>query len=475
MFDTSAMEAVPARCEQSPPPSQGTSTKATMDARRPSTARLCAIRHELRRDPGSPTRNTSLPTVLNALQVTEVNTPVVLQVDPPLVHMRVIIQGLRHDTPGPRPEYLQGRLDPIRSAFADHRYASHKPTAFVPRKCFERRSTLVPHKCGGFVAHPSLVARIMDVGTLFSNLYIETCCDMAALGLIVYEHAATFDREVALVWGRKFTGATMLFLLNRYLALVKYPISSYSIGLQPISTQSGLNWRLALLVLIPGLFPFAANIELYAHTIISNFPYPIGCTWTPAMSPHMYNSFSIAVRTCNIITDLLVLVITWWKTYGIRRAVANAKLKVSLSTLILRDGTIYFLISVLLVMNVLHIALTVSLRFTWIIALEAPLTTILVSRFLLNLREVDSGYGPGSVGDISYPSFVRNPDDAHGGNLANSFISPLGAPLQHGDDPETISTSNGNVGLLDSHGEGWGVHAVRESSETSSAIQEIPV
>ena len=38
-----------------------------------------------------------------------------------------------------------------------------------------------------------------------------------------------------MIWGRKFTGATVLFVLNRYLALFKYPI--YIADLIPISDK----------------------------------------------------------------------------------------------------------------------------------------------------------------------------------------------------------------------------------------------
>ena len=39
---------------------------------------------------------------------------------------------------------------------------------------------------------------------------------------LVYDHLLTFDREVELFWKRKFTGATALFLLNRYILVLDY-------------------------------------------------------------------------------------------------------------------------------------------------------------------------------------------------------------------------------------------------------------
>ena len=38
--------------------------------------------------------------------------------------------------------------------------------------------------------------------------------------LIVYEYVLTFDKELRVIWGRRFTIPTILFLANRYLAFV---------------------------------------------------------------------------------------------------------------------------------------------------------------------------------------------------------------------------------------------------------------
>ena len=40
-----------------------------------------------------------------------------------------------------------------------------------------------------------------------------------SVALYIYDYAITFSREVDLFWGRRFTGASLLFLLNRYLNL----------------------------------------------------------------------------------------------------------------------------------------------------------------------------------------------------------------------------------------------------------------
>lgn len=51
---------------------------------------------------------------------------------------------------------------------------------------------------------------------------------------------------------------------------------------------------------------------------------------------------SMVTHTCAIATDLLVVVLTWIKTFEIKRVAAGLRLKTSLTTLLLRDGTLYF-------------------------------------------------------------------------------------------------------------------------------------
>ncbi|KIP06895.1 hypothetical protein PHLGIDRAFT_443062 [Phlebiopsis gigantea 11061_1 CR5-6] len=57
-------------------------------------------------------------------------------------------------------------------------------------------------------------------------------------------------------------------------------------------------------------------------------------------------------RSCVIAGDLLVIVLIWIKTYNVSRQARHLNIKTSLTTLFLRDGSIYFL--VLLVVNIAH-------------------------------------------------------------------------------------------------------------------------
>lgn len=52
----------------------------------------------------------------------------------------------------------------------------------------------------------------------------------------------------------------------------------------------------------------------------------------------MYSIVSISSRACALATDALVLVLTWVKTYHIKREADQAGIKANLTTLVLRDG-----------------------------------------------------------------------------------------------------------------------------------------
>ncbi|OBZ72777.1 hypothetical protein A0H81_07312 [Grifola frondosa] len=66
---------------------------------------------------------------------------------------------------------------------------------------------------------------------------IVISCGMAAFAVLVYEWIVTFDREVHLVWKRKFTAATLLFVMNRYSMFFQY-----AVNIPSINPMSNLSW-----------------------------------------------------------------------------------------------------------------------------------------------------------------------------------------------------------------------------------------
>ncbi|THH21315.1 hypothetical protein EUX98_g8410 [Antrodiella citrinella] len=128
-------------------------------------------------------------------------------------------------------------------------------------------------------------------------------------------------------------------------------------------------------------------------------------------------SFPIFTRSIAIVTDVLVLVITWMKTAHLRSTimVVSDRPRMSILRVLILDGTLYFI--ALFTLNTVTLLLDVlvsdGLGSGFIIVNDA-ISATLISRFILNLRSV----------------YV--PDDSVGGPLSSvyftdgDFVTPLG-------------------------------------------------
>ncbi|CCM06021.1 uncharacterized protein FIBRA_08265 [Fibroporia radiculosa] len=269
------------------------------------------------------------------------------------------------------------------------------------------------------------------VETDFNNMLLANFCTVAAMMLLLYDYILTFAQEIQCIWRRKFSGATVLFFLNRYLSII-YRILMLLVILpwQYLPQQTADDvitimldlilavftslrlyaiWnrdrRILIAVILLGLVSPAANIFYYTTLQEEAAPPPLyGCAVRVHMSASAGemsvpvglvvmrladNTFSFAIFNCvfAICSDAIVLILTWLKTAEIQRAFSSAHVKGgSISSLIQRDGTVYFL--TLLVLNVVNLIAIKFQDYGCIPALTEVLSSILISRFLLNLRGV---------------------------------------------------------------------------------------
>ncbi|EKM51647.1 uncharacterized protein PHACADRAFT_199151 [Phanerochaete carnosa HHB-10118-sp] len=129
--------------------------------------------------------------------------------------------------------------------------------------------------------------------------------------------------------------------------------------------------------------------------------------------------------------DVIVVVSTLVKTFQQWRESRRLKLKLSASSLLLRDGTVYFIL--LLALNVAQI-LTAETPATTLTASATQFITtmpsVLISRFILNLRQLSQTDSTESTADVdrfsrfSVPNF-RVPSD---------LLGNIGEPLDHRQD-----------------------------------------
>ncbi|GBE84785.1 hypothetical protein SCP_0607650 [Sparassis crispa] len=125
---------------------------------------------------------------------------------------------------------------------------------------------------------------------------------------------------------------------------------------------------------------------------------------------------------CSVIADLIVLFVTWSSTYKIKRDADRVKMKAPLATLLLRDGTVYFLL--FFISDIITLVASLNDTFYYVDCLTWPASSMVLSSFILNLREI---YMSDTSGPYSRPSFdVSRASDLR---LASRIVGNIGAPL----------------------------------------------
>ncbi|TBU44167.1 hypothetical protein BD309DRAFT_862854 [Dichomitus squalens] len=285
---------------------------------------------------------------------------------------------------------------------------------------------------------------------------------MLSLALFVYDYLMTFDSEVALFWlPRRITGSSVIFFLNRYLTLTVQILlwrpnpSSYQVAVAAYTAYivtkalQYLPWAafstLRSYAMAPERYRWPLSASIFAlssvplvvdmfgdlhYTYYANDPVQ-GVVPISTISQSMNLLFALLSRFSLVGADLLVLCVTWYRTYEtikVARQVAGGLRNRTFANILLRDG------ATLLVLNVLHIASDEFATTSVIIWFEEPFTSILTSRFLINLQKVNRKLA-GSVQSMSQlPELAFQPYAS--GNV-DGFIGSLGTQLSfHKEDVE---------------------------------------
>jgi len=152
--------------------------------------------------------------------------------------------------------------------------------------------------------------------------------------------------------------------------------------------------------------------------------------------------FATATRALAMICDTLVLIATWMKTLGIWRAARQVGIKTSLTTLIIRDGTVYF--GILIIFNTADVIIAhvqpsedASSVLTYYIGV---LSTIMLSRLMLNLRNVSVALPNNSEFEDG-----RNRISSIKFDYIGSVLGNIGAPVSYDDDLFEASEVEGEI------------------------------
>ena len=73
-------------------------------------------------------------------------------------------------------------------------------------------------------------------------MMLERLCltDTPVTALVFYEYAITLGQEIDMFWKRRFTGATALFLLNRYLLVLSSTLVVAAEGVTSVQARRSL-------------------------------------------------------------------------------------------------------------------------------------------------------------------------------------------------------------------------------------------
>ncbi|KAL4251418.1 hypothetical protein ABKN59_005594 [Abortiporus biennis] len=72
-----------------------------------------------------------------------------------------------------------------------------------------------------------------EIYDLYNRLQIENYCILASSVLLFFDTILTFPKEVQRIWRRRFTGATFIYALTRYVNVVERITLVVSLFIQP--------------------------------------------------------------------------------------------------------------------------------------------------------------------------------------------------------------------------------------------------
>ncbi|KAI9067814.1 hypothetical protein FKP32DRAFT_226433 [Trametes sanguinea] len=307
-----------------------------------------------------------------------------------------------------------------------------------------------------------------QLATAAEHLTAAKMFSLASCVMLFYDIAITFGDEVEKIWKQRFTGATVLWFLNRYLSPLGYIVIIVSFNdpswgkaacqryvLYPeilkifTATAVGLIFILRLYSIYSkrniilfgfgGLLVAELAVKIWAFTdgvMLQLPPGFVGCILTGRSSP---GDRIIYTWVAELVFDSAVFFATLYRTITLyRRTLIGEAL--SLITVIMRDGIMYF--AAIFVSNLATVLIFIFAPQPDLKVINASfstlITSLMVSRLMLNLRSEVLRRGPvmrsrSSGGRAAMEESYQMTDTigAPSGKLAfeSSIIGNLGAPV----------------------------------------------
>lgn len=253
--------------------------------------------------------------------------------------------------------------------------------------------------------------------------------ELAASALYCYDYVLTFSQEVRCIWQRRFSGASLLFVLNRYAVLVNrllrliQLVSWSGFKRQQADVACRIVWRMSAtctilmyiaiagfsalrmyaiynksrrvlaVVLVMGIVNPCVSIYYNTQLTYQAMPPPFrGCGQDSSFgNPSVDLVFLVFGAVFSILLEAIVLALTWSRTADILMLLRKMQRKMGVTELLWRDGTVYFL--VLITLTCLSMLSIRDDMFNNIPALTDTLSSICIARFMLNLRAISLASG----------------------------------------------------------------------------------
>ncbi|RPD73164.1 hypothetical protein L226DRAFT_614402 [Lentinus tigrinus ALCF2SS1-7] len=318
-----------------------------------------------------------------------------------------------------------------------------------------------------------------DAATLiaeYSDLRLSNYVGIVASVVFLYECIITIGGEVELFWFAKWTGATVLYLLNRYIVgfYSLYILATSFVAISQASCDASIkfvrvisvmqylpwaafsalralalsqSWPLATLIFLLSCLPVGVNMAQF-HFNLGGVVIPVyDCVGTYDMPPWLMPTLTVISRSCLIVADIMVITITWRRLHGPN----IGRSKLTFAHVLRRDGIIYFIC--IAVLNALHLALTELSTLdeplensSLVTDFTEPLTGILVGRFLLHLQAANRKA-------LDLQSSIHS--EAHGASLVFArAVGSLGSSLGVEDSEDSEFTGSTGDSLIEGSTDG---------------------
>ncbi|TBU28248.1 hypothetical protein BD311DRAFT_663677 [Dichomitus squalens] len=283
------------------------------------------------------------------------------------------------------------------------------------------------------------------------DVFFGDCWAYACIALLSYDYVLTFSSEVTLFWmGGRLSGPIILFLLTRYITLTAQIIGLFPF---PSSVEACLSTAFSMFVALNVFrafqyLPWAAFSALRSHALCPGpYRWPVSATVfalsaVPIVTDMWGNLYrlsfvndpelgilptnpiaestvlkrditvEVATRSSLIASDLVVLFVTWYRTYQTAKLSLRSLRKESFARILLLDGVPH------------RIQLPDCQQDT-----VSSLTAILTSRFLIDLQNAQCKLA-GSSRSVSFGELAFEPQTSRN---TSRIIGSLGVQLSFRD------------------------------------------